>query len=176
MGDKDKREGRSWTSDSAEATEALGAELGRLLPRGSVVTLDGDLGSGKTCLVRGIARGLGIAGAITSPTYTLMAAHGTEPDGGQARCPLYHYDAWMEGREKAFLSAGGGEWMHGDGVAVIEWGSRIAAWLPEERLSIFLSHLDPNRRQITLTAPPGPLAHLLGSLVAPEGLREDEGL
>ena len=107
-------EPRRLLSRSAEGTEALGRALGRELPAGAVLALDGDLGSGKTCFVRGLARGLGVEGPVGSPTYTLMHAY----EGG--RLPLYHFDAWMEQRERALLADGGGEWLRADGVSVVE--------------------------------------------------------
>lgn len=118
----------------ADATEAAGRALGAVAVSGTVITLDGDLGTGKTTLVRGMAEGLGIHEGVASPTYTLMQAH----EGG--RLPLLHFDAWMEGREKALLADGADELLMGDGVAVIEWASRIEEWLPAPRLSIFLAH------------------------------------
>ena len=113
-----------------DATEAVGAALGADCRPGTVIALTGDLGAGKTCLVRGLARGLGIHEGVASPTYTLMQAH----EGG--RLPLYHFDAWMEGREKAWLAEGGGAWLRDEGVAVIEWAGRVRDWLPEPRLEV----------------------------------------
>ncbi|HJO26310.1 MAG TPA: tRNA (adenosine(37)-N6)-threonylcarbamoyltransferase complex ATPase subunit type 1 TsaE [Planctomycetota bacterium] len=174
MGSEDMAPERQFESSSPEATEALGEQLGHLLPAGSVVTLDGELGSGKTCLVRGLARGLGILGPISSPSYTLMVAHGTEEEAqpGGARCPLYHYDAWMEGREKAFLSAGGAEWLHADGIAAIEWGARLGPLVPEDHLSVRLSHRSPQVRSITVSARGAHLLRVLGDLEQAAGLEE----
>lgn len=123
----------AWTSPSPEATEALGAFLGEHLPAGAVVALDGDLGAGKTTLTRGIGRGLGRY-EVSSPTFTLHDLH----EGG--RLPLSHFDAWMEGREKALLDDGGDEWLGAEGVAVVEWADRVTRWLPEPRLEVRLAH------------------------------------
>ncbi|MAE28551.1 MAG: tRNA (adenosine(37)-N6)-threonylcarbamoyltransferase complex ATPase subunit type 1 TsaE [Planctomycetota bacterium] len=169
---------RSFESHSPEATEGLGEQLGRHLPPGSVLTLDGDLGSGKTALVRGLARGLGIPGPISSPSYTLMVAHGTAPvaeadsDCAAPRCPLYHYDAWMEGREKAFLSQGGAEWFHADGIAAIEWGARLGPLIPDEHLALELSHRGPAERAITLRARGAGLVDCLVAIRAMPDLKE----
>lgn len=127
-----------------EETEELAAALGRLLPAGAVVTLDGELGSGKTCFVRGLARGLGTPEPVSSPTYTLMH----EYRGG--RLPLFHFDAWMSGREAAFLADGGAEALHADGVAVLEWGSRVAEYLPATRLEVRIEHAGERERRIRL--------------------------
>ena len=139
---------RVFESRSAEATERLGCELGSALDAGAVVALHGELGAGKTCLVRGLARGLGVTQRVSSPTFTLLHQY----DG---RLPLYHFDAWMEGRERAFLEGGGAEWLSGTGVAVVEWAARVADWLPLPRLEVFLEHLGPEERLIRLVREPG---------------------
>ena len=166
-------------SRSPEATEALGEALGARLAAGCVVALDGDLGAGKTTLVRGLARGLGVAEGVASPTYTLMHAY----DG---RVPVYHFDAWMQGREEAFLEGGGAEWLEAGGVALVEWADRVADWLPAARLSVRIEHArsplgspgshgspeaDSGRRHLHLAAFASPdLARLLAHLVLPEGI------
>jgi len=132
---------RAWTSRDPEATEALGEALGRAAFPGLVVALDGDLGAGKTCFVRGLARGLDVTEPVSSPTYALMATH-------SGRIPLHHFDAWMEGRERAFLADGGFEWLDGGGVAAVEWAARVASVLPPERLELRLEHVGPDVRRI----------------------------
>ena len=176
---------RRLLSTSPEATEALAEALGRRLGPGSVLALSGDLGAGKTCFVRGLARGLGIEAGVASPTYLLLQAH----EGG--RLPLYHFDAWMEGREKALLADGGAEWLHGDGVAVVEWAGRVVEWLPTPRLDVHIGHVSPERRTLRLSvrgAGDGPgeasgrgpegaeldLERILTDLELPEGILEPD--
>lgn len=137
---------RRFRSRSPAATERLGEELGRRLPPGALVALDGELGAGKTCLVRGLARGLGVTERVTSPTYALLQTY-------PGRLELAHLDAWMEGRERAFLLDGGLEWITGagsSGVTVIEWASRVLDVLPPERLRIELAHAGPEERRVRL--------------------------
>ena len=100
---------------SAEETLSLGRQIGRLLAPGMILGLCGDLGAGKTCLVKGIAEGLGIAPeTVTSPTFTLVAEH------YRGRVPLYHIDLYrLEGGAGEEL--GHEEYLFGQGVAVIEW-------------------------------------------------------
>ena len=113
-------------------TEALGERFGRRAQSGWVIALSGDLGAGKTQFVRGLARGLGIAGRVHSPTFTLVNEYG----GG--RLTLFHLDLYrLETREQA-LSAGIEEFLEPAGVTVIEWAER---WFGE----------DPG-----LAIPPGP--------------------
>ena len=136
---------RSFATHSAEATELLAEHLGAGLQAGAVVALDGELGSGKTTFVRGLCRGLGVAPdeQVSSPTYTLMHEY-------RGRLPVYHFDAWMEGREEAFLAGGGAEWLHAGGVSVVEWAARVREWLPEPRLEVRLSHVGPSERRLEL--------------------------
>ena len=133
--------GRRFLSQSPEATEALGEDLGKRLVPGAVLALDGDLGAGKTALIRGLARGLGVLDQVSSPTFTLMIEH-------EGRLPLFHFDAWMAGREALFLEGGGADYLGSEGVCAIEWAERIERYLPSTRLAIRMSHQSMEERQI----------------------------
>lgn len=164
---------RTFVTGEPEATLALAQALARGLPRGAVVALEGELGAGKTTFVRGLARGLGLADPVTSPTFTLMHRYG----GGQGERLLDHFDAWMEGRERAFLADGGAEVLGEADVAAIEWSERVGEALPPERVAVRLVHLGPGERGVTLEVlGEGPLAEALeralGALEAPPGARE----
>jgi tRNA threonylcarbamoyladenosine biosynthesis protein TsaE len=134
---------RTFLSSSPASTRSLGESLGRLLPAGSVVALDGDLGSGKTCFVQGLAAGLGVKDAVTSPTYALMQSY-------PGRLDLHHFDAYMEGRERALLQDGGLEWMHAGGVAAIEWARRVHDVLPLPRVWIRFEHAGASERRLAV--------------------------
>jgi tRNA threonylcarbamoyladenosine biosynthesis protein TsaE len=123
-----------FVSKSPEITMAFAEALGRELGPGAVVALNGDLGAGKTTFVRGLCIGLDVTDPVHSPSYTLMHTY-------QGRLEVFHFDAWMEGREAAFLDGGGAEWLFGEGVAVVEWASRVRDYLPAEHLEIELLHL-----------------------------------
>ncbi|MEX1023835.1 MAG: tRNA (adenosine(37)-N6)-threonylcarbamoyltransferase complex ATPase subunit type 1 TsaE [Planctomycetota bacterium] len=161
---------RSFHSGSTEATEAFGAALGRRLTAGHVLALVGELGAGKTTLVRGLARGLGVAADdVSSPTFALMHEY-------EGRLPVRHFDAWMAGREALFLEGGGAELLGGEGVALIEWADRIEPWLPPTHLCLAIAHVSASERSLRLEARGGDDSalgcELVTSLEVPPGVRE----
>lgn len=106
-------------------TRKLGEALGSLLEPGHVVLLSGDLGAGKTTFSQGVAKGLGVAQDVTSPTYTLVA----EYDG---RIPLVHIDLYRLGEDaQAVWQAGVGDYLEGDAAVLIEWPAVIAQDIPD---------------------------------------------
>src|SRR4051794_12298749 len=107
-------------SHSAAETEALGEAWGRDAQSGLVIALSGDLGAGKTQLVKGIALGLGITARVHSPTFTLANVY----SGG--RLTLFHLDLYRLETPAQILSAGVEEYLNPNGVAVIEWAERIS--------------------------------------------------
>jgi tRNA threonylcarbamoyladenosine biosynthesis protein TsaE len=109
----------TFISHSPAETESLGETFGRAAKHGFVFALSGELGAGKTQLVKGLARGLGITARVHSPTFTLV----NEYAGG--RLKLFHLDLYrLESREQV-LTAGLEEFLQPDGVAVVEWAERI---------------------------------------------------
>jgi tRNA threonylcarbamoyladenosine biosynthesis protein TsaE len=129
---------------SAEETEALGARLAERLGPGDVVLLAGELGAGKTTLVRGAARALGVTAPITSPTFTIGQRYG----GG--RLPVSHLDLYrlltLEGEDPALLD----DYLGADGVAFVEWPAAGAGRLGRPALEIRLEHADGERRRIEI--------------------------
>ncbi|MFQ5675442.1 MAG: tRNA (adenosine(37)-N6)-threonylcarbamoyltransferase complex ATPase subunit type 1 TsaE [bacterium] len=116
---------------SPDATEQIGHELAGELTPGSVLALFGDLGSGKTTLIKGICKGLGVKTDITSPTFTLIQEY-------EGRLPVYHFDFYrIENREQVW-ELGCEDYFYSDGVCLIEWADRIQDWLPERRIEIHL--------------------------------------
>ncbi len=147
------------THSEAE-TEALGATLGRLLQAGDVLALVGDLGAGKTCLARGVARGLGVNESVTSPTFILVAEYSTA-----AGFPLHHADCYrLEQAAAEALSIGLDELLLDDGVAIVEWAERIESLLPPDHLRITLTALDDARRQLVFVPHGARAAQILGEL------------
>ena len=123
-------------SHSTEATEQIGAELALFLSPGDVITLDGDLGAGKTAFTRGLARGLGLSSPIASPTFTIVSEH---PAEGEERLSLYHFDVYRLSDADDFLDSGLDEYLYRDGVSVLEWGEIVADALPPDVIRITLT-------------------------------------
>ncbi len=109
----------TFISHSPAETEALGEEWGRAAEPGLVIALSGDLGAGKTQLVKGLARGLGIPARVHSPTFTLVNEYG----GG--RLTLFHLDLYRLENRQQILEAGLEEYLQPEGVAVIEWAEKL---------------------------------------------------
>ena len=145
------------TSSSEESME-FAQRIGGLIDSPLVVALYGDMGSGKTTFVRGLARGLGVSGVVNSPTYVLMQRY-------EGRLTMDHYDAWMEGREREVLADGAHELLGEGGVSVIEWADRVSDWLPLSRLEVHLRVIGLDEREIRLAWPSSePLPKALAGL------------
>ncbi|MCC6868175.1 MAG: tRNA (adenosine(37)-N6)-threonylcarbamoyltransferase complex ATPase subunit type 1 TsaE [Burkholderiales bacterium] len=121
---------------SAGDTERVGAALARALSGGLVLTLAGDLGAGKTTLVRGTLRALGWTGPVKSPTYSLVEYYPF------SSLYLYHFDFYRFADPIEWETAGLAECFRDDSVCLVEWPERVAAWLPPADLAIELAHVD----------------------------------
>ncbi|HEX3268221.1 MAG TPA: tRNA (adenosine(37)-N6)-threonylcarbamoyltransferase complex ATPase subunit type 1 TsaE [Gaiellaceae bacterium] len=132
-------------SASVAETEALGAALARELQAGDVVTVSGELGSGKTTLVRGACRALGVTVPVTSPTFTVGHRYPADPD-------VSHLDLF---RFQGFSAAEWGdlEPYFDDAICFVEWPEAALGALPPVRVEVRLFHVDPAQRQITLDSP-----------------------
>lgn len=129
--------------EGEEATLQLGRRLAPLLKAGDVIALYGELGAGKTCLVRGLAKGLGIAeDQVASPSFSLINEY-------PGPLPLFHMDCYRLHLEEEIEELGLEEYFDGSGITVIEWAERIKE-LPEDRLDIFFSIPDETRRHIRI--------------------------
>jgi tRNA threonylcarbamoyladenosine biosynthesis protein TsaE len=133
------------TTNSPEETEGLGKDLASVLERGDVVALVGELGSGKTRFVQGIARGLDITGYVKSPSFTIVNVY----DGARGgRLPLYHIDLYRIGSGGELDGLGLEEYIYGDGVSVIEWADRAFDMLPDGALVVRFVYKGETRRRI----------------------------
>ena len=132
-------------SHSPAETEALGEQWGVAAHRGLVLALTGDLGAGKTQLVKGLARGLGVTARVHSPTFTLVNEYG----GGRLR--LFHLDLYRLETPEQIHGAGIEEFLQPDGVAVIEWAERITndEWRMTNARRVNIEVLSEAERRIT---------------------------
>ncbi|MEP7071989.1 MAG: tRNA (adenosine(37)-N6)-threonylcarbamoyltransferase complex ATPase subunit type 1 TsaE [Verrucomicrobiota bacterium] len=129
-------------SASQSETEARGESLAQKLGPGEVIGLTGDVGAGKTHFTKGIARGLGVPGEITSPTFTLV--HEYE----RGRLPLYHFDFYRLERLEELVAIGFEEYLDANGVCVIEWADRFREALPERTRWVHFEIAAGDERQI----------------------------
>jgi len=154
------------TTRSPRATFELGLRLGRALRPGDLVALSGDLGAGKTQLVRGACRGAGVPEReVSSPSFAIVATYG-------GRIPVHHADLYRLADEDELFATGFFDLLGGEGAALVEWADRIPGALPAERLEIRLAHdaARPNVRHLEIAGAGrrhGDLARKLGGRSAP---------
>lgn len=136
---------REWETvlTSVEATQDIAKRLGNHLSGGELITLAGNLGAGKTTFTKGLAVGLGIKRAVTSPTFTIMKEY-------TGRLKLNHIDAYR--LEHAEEDVGLDDYLYGEDVTVIEWAVFVEEFLPEERLAICLEYINETTRKIVVEA------------------------
>ncbi|WP_339060967.1 tRNA (adenosine(37)-N6)-threonylcarbamoyltransferase complex ATPase subunit type 1 TsaE [Tepidibacillus marianensis] len=128
------------TTKTVDETQYVAKRLANYMEPGDIITLEGDLGAGKTSFTQGLAKGLGISQIVNSPTFTIIKEY-------QGRLPLYHMDVYRleDGHEDLGLD----EYFYGEGISVIEWAEMIHDFLPKERLNIKIMQLnDVNQRMI----------------------------
>lgn len=131
----------TFKTDTPEQTLEFAEKLGSLLQPKDLITLEGDLGAGKTTFTKGLAKGLGITRTVSSPTFTIIKEY-------KGRLPLYHMDVYRV--EDSFEDLGFDEYFEGDGVTVVEWAKLIEEQLPKDRLEIKLFHEGDLNRRIEL--------------------------
>ena len=132
-----------YLSHSPEETEHIGEMLGRRLRPGTVVAYRGGLGMGKTAFTRGLARGLGCAGRVTSPTFTIV----NEYDGPT---PLFHFDMYRLADADALFDIGWEDYLDRGGVCAVEWSENVTEAM-EGAVSVTIDVLGENTRRITIS-------------------------
>ena len=132
---------------SAGQTMRWGRRLGALLQGGEIIGLTGELGTGKTCFVRGVAEGLRVASGtwIRSPTFTLINEY-------PARVPIYHIDLYRTGSRTEIEELNLREYLYAGGVSLIEWFERLSDRDADEYLTVHLAYADGNKRRLTFTS------------------------
>jgi tRNA threonylcarbamoyladenosine biosynthesis protein TsaE len=122
-------------SNKEETTIKVGQIIGTHLERGTILTLTGDLGAGKTMFAKGIARGVGVKEHITSPTYTIVQEY-------NGRMPLYHFDTYRILDCDEMYDIGFDDYLYGDGICIIEWPQRVKELLPPTCIDIRIERVN----------------------------------
>lgn len=132
-----------WVSQSPAQTQAWGAKLASKIKPPRVIALVGDLGAGKTCLVKGMAKGFQVKSKdlVHSPTFTLINEY-------KGKFPVYHMDLYRLGSEDEFCDLGYEDYFFGEGVAIVEWAERIESLLPKDAVAIQLKVKGETKREI----------------------------
>lgn len=124
-------------------TYRLGKYIGERLSRGAVLSLNGDLGAGKTHMTKGIAEGMNIKDYITSPSFTILNTY-------EGEIPLYHFDVYRIDDIREMFEIGFDEYLYGDGVCVIEWGNMVSELLPDNYINVSIVKLEDDVREIEI--------------------------
>ena len=135
-----------FVSHSTQETEQFGEEVAKTLRGGDVLAFTGSLGMGKTAFTRGLARGLGCRGRVTSPTFTIV----NEYDG---KTPLFHFDMYRLGSSDELFDIGWDDYLARGGVCAVEWSERVSDALPDDTIYVDIARgeEDENTRTITVT-------------------------
>ena len=134
----------TFISNNLAETEAIGQRFAKDVDAGSVLALKGELGSGKTQLVKGLVAGLGSGAAVTSPTFTILHEYSS------GRFPVYHFDFFRLEDRQSVARLGLDDYFFGDGVSVIEWADRFPEFIPGQARWILFEIKSENTRAITL--------------------------
>lgn len=120
-------------SYSADETFEIARKMGETIKPGTVITMDGDLGAGKTLFTQGLAEGMGITEPVNSPTFTILQIYDT------GRMPLYHFDVYRIEDPMEMDEIGFDDFLYGEGVCVIEWAEQIEELLPDSYIKMVLN-------------------------------------
>ena len=134
-----------YRTENTAQTEALGQQLGRTLAPGSVVAFRGGLGLGKTAFTRGLARGLGCTGRVTSPTFTIVNEY-------RGKIPLFHFDMYRLDSSDALFDIGWEDYLDRGGICAVEWSEQVAEALPPDTVRVSIARCPDHEdwRSITI--------------------------
>ena len=130
-------------TNSPNETESIGAALGKILPAGTVIAYQGDLGAGKTAFTRGLAKGLGCTDMVTSPTYTIVNEYLS------GRLPLFHFDMYRLHSSDDLWDIGWDDYLDRNGVCAVEWSENVDEAM-EDAIYITIEKLGGEARRITI--------------------------
>jgi len=136
---------KKFISNSYKETENIAEEFAKTLNGGEVIAFIGGLGMGKTCFMRGLSRGLGYTGDVTSPTFALV----NEYRGG--RLPIFHFDMYRVASFDDLYSTGYFDYLEENGVIAAEWSENISSALDDNTIYIIFERTGDNSRNITIT-------------------------
>ena len=140
---------QEYLTHSEAETEQAGADFARALPDGKVVAMYGELGSGKTAFVRGMARGMGLTCRVSSPTFTIVNEY-------EGRIPLFHFDMYRLDSADELFDIGWDDYLERGGVCAVEWSEQVSGALPEDAVWVDIARGDnENDRIITITGGEG---------------------
>ena len=134
-----------YLSHNEQETEALGQRLAAALSPGAVVAYRGGLGMGKTAFTRGLAKGLGYSGRVTSPTFTIV----NEYEGG--RLPLFHFDMYRLEDDDALFDIGWEDYLDRGGICAVEWSKQVARAMPADTVYVTIARRPEDDRWRTIT-------------------------
>jgi len=137
---------REIITESPDETKAFAADLAKKLKPGSVLALHGDLGSGKTCFVQGLAEAVGVTEIVNSPTFTIINEY-------RGRFRLYHVDLYRINSSAEAEALGMDDFLEGDGITAIEWPEFFSSLLPKSAIHIYFEFVNANRRRIKIHLP-----------------------
>ncbi|MBR3121739.1 tRNA (adenosine(37)-N6)-threonylcarbamoyltransferase complex ATPase subunit type 1 TsaE [Oceanobacillus profundus] len=144
-------------TNTVAETQVIAEKLATLLKPGDVITLEGELGAGKTTFTKGLAKGLGVKRNISSPTFTIIKEY-------EGTLPLYHMDVYR--LEHSDEDIGFEEYFHGNGITVVEWAQFIEEFLPNERLAIRIGYIDEDKRILEFTASSSHFEEVMNELIS----------
>ena len=133
----------TFTSNSPQETERIGEAMGKILPAGTILAYEGDLGAGKTAFTRGLARGLGYTEPVTSPTYTIV----NEYLGG--RLPLFHFDMYRLHSSDDLFDIGWEDYLDRNGICAVEWSENVRDAM-ENAITVRIEKTGDESRRITV--------------------------
>ena len=135
--EKERSTMTEYISRNESETEKIGESLAARLQAGTVLAYRGGLGAGKTAFTRGLAKGLGCEGRVTSPTFTIVNEY-------EGRLPLFHFDMYRLGDEDELFDIGWEDYLNRGGVCAVEWSERVAGALPRETVTVTISRCPEN--------------------------------
>lgn len=128
-------------STSEQETLNLAEKIAKLIEPGNVISISGELGTGKTCFVKGLAKGMGISQIITSPSFIILKIY-------HNKIPLYHFDVYRLDKLFQLEDIGFNQFQYGDGVTVIEWGNKMKELLSFDHLQVNFYYYENKKRKI----------------------------